>query len=195
MRASNMCCLPSSSIVGRRISNPAFLRPRRSVRWLWRWHPTRDQCLPPDQVRYSWVPRARNKDADRLANEAMDAAAQGRRWERRGGPASGGDELDLGLEGSDDRSGDADLAAFEEAAAQAVAAEAVPARGALPEPEEGEGRQHGERLRYRVLTGPDDREFCERVSRALAEGYQLHGGPAVTFDGTRVVVTQAVVLP
>jgi hypothetical protein len=33
---------------------------------------------------------------------------------------------------------------------------------------------------YRVLTGPDDDAFCWRVSKALALGYQLHGGPAVT---------------
>jgi hypothetical protein len=50
-------------------------------------------------------------------------------------------------------------------------------------------------LAYRLLTGPDDRSFCERVSTALAEGYVLHGGPAVTFDGGRVVAAQAVVLP
>jgi hypothetical protein len=52
-----------------------------------------------------------------------------------------------------------------------------------------------ERLRYRVLTGPDDETFCERVSAALDEGYQLHGGPSVTADGGRVIVAQAVVLP
>jgi len=52
-----------------------------------------------------------------------------------------------------------------------------------------------ERLAYRVLTGPDDRSFCERVSAALAEGYELHGAPALTFDGEQVVVAQAVVLP
>lgn len=51
-----------------------------------------------------------------------------------------------------------------------------------------------DRLRYRLLTGPDDRSFCERVSAALAEGYELHGGPAATFDGERVIVAQAVVL-
>jgi hypothetical protein len=50
------------------------------------------------------------------------------------------------------------------------------------------------RLRYRVLTGPDDRAFCERISRALDDGYELHGGPALTFDGSRVIVAQAVVL-
>ena len=50
------------------------------------------------------------------------------------------------------------------------------------------------RLRYRLLTGPDDDAFCRRVSRALAEGYRLYGSPALTFDGTRVVAAQAVVL-
>jgi hypothetical protein len=51
-----------------------------------------------------------------------------------------------------------------------------------------------ETLRYRLLTGSDDRAFCERVSKALAEGYRLYGDPSVTFDGRRVVVAQAVVL-
>ena len=52
-----------------------------------------------------------------------------------------------------------------------------------------------DRLPYRVLTGPDDRAFCERVSAALVDGYQLHGAPAVTYDGERVIVAQALVLP
>jgi hypothetical protein len=51
------------------------------------------------------------------------------------------------------------------------------------------------RLAYRVLTGPDDRAFCERVSAALADGYELHGAPALTYDGERVVVALALVLP
>jgi hypothetical protein len=54
--------------------------------------------------------------------------------------------------------------------------------------------ERGQRLRYRLLTGPDDAAFCERVSQALDEGYRLYGDPAVTFDGTRVVVAQALVL-
>jgi probable phosphoglycerate mutase len=33
------------------------------------------------QVRFTWIPREKNKHADRLANEAMDAAAAGRSWE------------------------------------------------------------------------------------------------------------------
>ncbi len=36
--------------------------------------------VDPAQVRYAWIPRERNKDADRLANEALDDAADGRPW-------------------------------------------------------------------------------------------------------------------
>lgn len=50
-----------------------------------------------------------------------------------------------------------------------------------------------ERPAYRVLTGPDNDAFCQRVSAALAEGYVLHGGPAITYDGDRVIVAQALV--
>ncbi len=51
-----------------------------------------------------------------------------------------------------------------------------------------------EKLAYRVLTGPDDHAFCERVSRALDEGYQLYGSPAITYNGERCIVAQAVIL-
>jgi hypothetical protein len=51
------------------------------------------------------------------------------------------------------------------------------------------------RLAYRLLTGPDDRTFCEKVSHALADGYVLFGSPAIATDGDRVVCAQAVVLP
>ncbi len=50
------------------------------------------------------------------------------------------------------------------------------------------------RLAYRVLTGRDDSAFCERVSAMLAQGYELHGGPSLTFNGEHVVVAQAIVL-
>lgn len=38
------------------------------------------EILPVDRVTYTWVPRERNKHADRLANEALDAAARGETW-------------------------------------------------------------------------------------------------------------------
>ncbi len=53
---------------------------------------------------------------------------------------------------------------------------------------------NAEKLPYRLLTGPDDRSFCEKVSKALAEGYDLYGSPAMTYDGTGIIVAQAVVL-
>ncbi|WP_026531090.1 DUF1737 domain-containing protein [Haematomicrobium sanguinis] len=52
-----------------------------------------------------------------------------------------------------------------------------------------------EPLRYRLITGPDDRSFCERISAALEDGYQLYGSPAATFNGESVIVAQAVILP
>jgi hypothetical protein len=52
-----------------------------------------------------------------------------------------------------------------------------------------------EKLTYRLLTGPDDRSFCEKVSAALADGYVLFGGPALTTTDGRTVAAQAVVLP
>lgn len=48
---------------------------------------------------------------------------------------------------------------------------------------------------YRLLTGKDDDAFCKRVSQALADGYQLYGSPAATFNGEHVVVAQAVLWP
>jgi hypothetical protein len=52
-----------------------------------------------------------------------------------------------------------------------------------------------EKLSYRLITGPDDRAFCERISSALGEGYVLHGSPAATFNGSSVIVAQALILP
>ncbi len=52
-----------------------------------------------------------------------------------------------------------------------------------------------ERLRYRLLTGSDDRAFCERVSQALDDGYELYGSPTISNGvGRGVVVAQAVIL-
>ncbi|MBZ4318995.1 bifunctional RNase H/acid phosphatase [Streptomyces huiliensis] len=45
--------------------------------------------FPPDRVGYEWIPRERNKHADRLANEAMDAGKRGLPWEPSGRPRPG----------------------------------------------------------------------------------------------------------
>ena len=48
---------------------------------------------------------------------------------------------------------------------------------------------------YRLLTGPDDAEFCKRVTAALNDGWELHGSPTVSFDSAqgRTICAQAVV--
>ncbi|MFC4493043.1 bifunctional RNase H/acid phosphatase [Streptomyces ovatisporus] len=43
-------------------------------------------------IRYEWIPRAKNKHADRLANEAMDAGRRGEQWSAGASTA----ELDAG---------------------------------------------------------------------------------------------------
>ncbi|WP_151796644.1 DUF1737 domain-containing protein [Acinetobacter soli] len=45
---------------------------------------------------------------------------------------------------------------------------------------------------YRYLTGPDDAQFCARVSKALNQGWVLYGAPTMTFNGTQVIVGQAI---
>ncbi|MFD5803653.1 bifunctional RNase H/acid phosphatase [Streptomyces sp. NPDC127020] len=50
------------------------------------------RVFPPGRVTYEWIPRADNKHADRLANEAMDAGARGEQWSPAGSTA----ELDAG---------------------------------------------------------------------------------------------------
>jgi hypothetical protein len=48
--------------------------------------------------------------------------------------------------------------------------------------------------RYRFLTGPDDRSFCDRVTEALNDGWELYGSPQLTFDPIkgRVICGQAI---
>lgn len=48
---------------------------------------------------------------------------------------------------------------------------------------------------YRLLTGPDDAEFCRRVSEALALGYRLYGSPSIACSAGKTVAAQAVLWP
>ncbi|MET7787956.1 bifunctional RNase H/acid phosphatase [Streptomyces sp. NPDC005248] len=49
------------------------------------------RILPASAVTYEWIPREKNKHADRLANEAMDAGKRGKQWE----PSASTAALDL----------------------------------------------------------------------------------------------------
>jgi len=52
-----------------------------------------------ERVGFAWIPREQNKHADRLANEAMDAAAKGLLW-RSGGDTGPADAADAFLAGA-----------------------------------------------------------------------------------------------
>lgn len=52
-----------------------------------------------------------------------------------------------------------------------------------------------EKLKYRLITGKDDSEFCKRISGLIDDGYILYGSPSLTFNGEYVVAAQAVILP
>ncbi|MFE7135741.1 reverse transcriptase-like protein, partial [Streptomyces sp. NPDC057638] len=67
------------------------------------------RIFPAASVTYQWIPREKNKHADRLANEAMDAGRQGRAWE----PSSSTADLDAaGRRGADVRTGSAGRTGF-----------------------------------------------------------------------------------
>ena len=46
---------------------------------------------------------------------------------------------------------------------------------------------------YKLITGKDDSEFCCRITRLLAEGYELYGSPTMAFNGEHMIVAQAVI--
>ena len=48
---------------------------------------------------------------------------------------------------------------------------------------------------YKLLTGPDDTHFCERVTEHRNHGWDLYANPTMTFNGETVIVGQALVRP
>lgn len=47
---------------------------------------------------------------------------------------------------------------------------------------------------YRLLTGTDDAAFCHKITKALEDGWELHGSPSVTYHrvNNKTVCAQAV---
>ena len=42
---------------------------------------------------------------------------------------------------------------------------------------------------YKLLTGPDNgADFCHKVSKNLAEGWELHGSASIAFDSSHGVM-------
>ncbi len=43
-------------------------------------------------------------------------------------------------------------------------------------------------LLYRLLTEDDTSAFCHKISKALADGWSLHGDPSIAFDPVKGVM-------
>jgi broad specificity phosphatase PhoE/ribonuclease HI len=84
------------------------------------------QAVHPGAVTYEWIPREKNRHADRLANEAMDAGKRGRKWS----PEASTADLDHGRRGG---GGAGALAPDEPVAAGRAAAPAPPPPGWGPD--------------------------------------------------------------
>ncbi|MGX4692498.1 bifunctional RNase H/acid phosphatase [Streptomyces sp. JNUCC 63] len=98
------------------------------------------RVFPPGQVTYEWIPRERNKHADRLANEAMDAGARGEEWSApasTAAPETAG-EADAGTDVRAARAASVPGGAFADTGADADAGAARAAAGGT-EPEAGAG--------------------------------------------------------
>ncbi|PKV85479.1 bifunctional RNase H/acid phosphatase [Streptomyces sp. TLI_146] len=98
------------------------------------------RILPSAQVTYEWIPREKNKHADRLANEAMDAGKRGKQWE----PSASTAALDTASAGSADAGaarvvGDAAAGAARARAALATTSAPAPATATVPAPARAAG--------------------------------------------------------
>ncbi|MFH8974005.1 bifunctional RNase H/acid phosphatase [Streptomyces sp. NPDC017890] len=100
------------------------------------------RVFPPGRVTYEWIPRASNKHADRLANEAMDAGARGEQW-----------------------SASTSTAEPETGGARPAAADADAERGAA---EAGGGAAAGERVAQTARTADAETTDAPRPSTATA---------------------------
>ncbi|AXL88337.1 bifunctional RNase H/acid phosphatase [Streptomyces sp. CB09001] len=128
------------------------------------------RVFPPGRVTYEWIPRAQNKHADRLANEAMDAGARGERWS----PSESTAELDAAAAdgrtagpgtGTQAAAGDAPAAAGERLARAAGAGSesVVPGRAA------GTGRAAGARRGGGAIVAPAGTEDGGRGEAAAGD--------------------------
>ncbi|MFI2639895.1 bifunctional RNase H/acid phosphatase [Streptomyces sp. NPDC018610] len=149
------------------------------------------RVFPPGRVTYEWIPRERNKHADRLANEAMDAGARGEQWSPSASTAAldasagaaGGASGPAGPAPAEAAKADADVRAAQAVATPGVAAPDVATPGWAP-PDLGAPAtfvllRHGEtpltpQKRFSGSGGTDPslsaigREQAEKVAAALA---------------------------
>ncbi|MCW1093701.1 bifunctional RNase H/acid phosphatase [Streptomyces sp. RS2] len=131
------------------------------------------RVFPPGRVTYEWIPRADNKHADRLANEAMDAGARGEQWS----PSTSTAELDAATDraASAGRTAGSRRSGDRPAAAPAGAGEAADVAAAG-----GDALSPGERLpRTTTRTGAGSAASGGDAAAAGASG----GGEAAVSGG------------
>ncbi|MEU9237473.1 bifunctional RNase H/acid phosphatase [Streptomyces subrutilus] len=116
------------------------------------------KILPRAQVTYEWIPRERNKHADRLANEAMDAGKRGKQWE----PSASSAALDRGAAALAGPPGDAAKGA---AAVRAALASGTGARVTAPAAATAPGSASGA-----SATGAADTRAARAVASAEPAG-------------------------
>ncbi|MGP3752099.1 bifunctional RNase H/acid phosphatase [Streptomyces sp. IBSNAI001] len=88
------------------------------------------RILPGSSVTYEWIPRAENKHADRLANEAMDAGKRGGQWDPAASTADQDTPRTLVVPDAPPRSGPPGDAAAGAAKVRAALAAARPSESA-----------------------------------------------------------------
>ncbi|MFH8708426.1 bifunctional RNase H/acid phosphatase [Streptomyces rubrogriseus] len=137
------------------------------------------RVFPPGRVTYEWIPRASNKHADRLANEAMDAGARGEAWS----PSDSTAELDAAAA---DRAAPAGRTAGSRrtGAASAVAPAGTGRGDGGESAPDGGGAAAGERL------APAGRGRVEAASPG-AGTRAATGAPAIDAPGTDAPATGA----
>jgi ribonuclease H / adenosylcobalamin/alpha-ribazole phosphatase len=122
------------------------------------------RVFPPGHVTYEWIPRANNKHADRLANEAMDAGARGEQWSPSGSTA----ELDAG--GAAGRAVRTRRTGGEPTAAPAGAGGAgTGASGGVEAAARGDGAAAGERIVQTARTGAETAQPGTRAPDTVTE--------------------------
>ncbi|GDY82783.1 hypothetical protein SAVCW2_19820 [Streptomyces avermitilis] len=130
--------------------------------------------FPPSQVTYEWIPRERNKHADRLANEAMDAGKRGERWS----PSTSTAELSARTPAPaapEPTGPPGDAAAGAARARAALAGGRVATSPAVPEPG-GTAADTGARAARDVASVPADADV--RAARNVASPPADLGAPA-----------------
>lgn len=155
------------------------------------------------RVTWRWIPREKNKDADRLANEAMDAAAKGVPWQSSftAAPSEQGSLFDSPSESAVPVSGTGTGAAGSGAGTvPAPGTKAAPVPGAAPVSE----AEAASALRARAASGPEagvasvseakavlDVPFSEVEASGVSDAETFPTASATTGTGWRPPTTTA----